>query len=300
VAHLEADVHHRAGLSCVDCHTGPGLMGGDADDGSGVDIQCSDCHNPRAPTLTLEDWPQHLTLARRQIPFPAGPEHRFLTTSRGTPLWHIEWREGVPPLLYRKRDGRPLPIPQLSPAHRQATTGHDALTCDACHAQWAPQCFGCHIAYDPGETQWDHVAHAETAGAWHEQRWDIRNLPPVLGHTADGRIGPFVPGMIMTIDHPELPGERLIRRFAPLHPHTTGKPRDCAGCHHDAFSLGLGSGTLSDDGTQLRFVPQGPARRDGLPADAWTSLERPSPDQPGAARPFSPAEMTRIYRVIDH
>jgi hypothetical protein len=52
VERLPADVHYRAGMSCIDCHTSIGLMG-DAGDAKhqreAVDIACTDCHGNAAP-----------------------------------------------------------------------------------------------------------------------------------------------------------------------------------------------------------------------------------------------------------
>lgn len=61
--------------------------------------------------------------------------------------------------------------------------------------------------------------------------WDVRNTLPALGINAKGRIEPFVPGMIMTVNHPEWDEEKSIRVFAPLSPHTTGPSRSCESCH---------------------------------------------------------------------
>ena len=297
VEHLDADVHHRAGMSCVDCHTGPGLMGAFAGDANSVDITCDDCHDNDNPRLTADDWPDSPDALRRRIPFEPREHQPFLATARGTPLWHVELRTNAEPLLYRKRDGQSLSVPQLSTDHARVTHDHRQLTCDACHAAWAPQCFGCHVEYDPDSPQWDHLVQHETAGEWRERRWDIRNEPAPLGHRSDGRIGLFVPGMIMTLDHPDLPAPAFIRRFAPLHPHTSGPSRTCADCHLEPRSLGLGRGTLtaSDDG--LSFAPAGRGLEDGLPADGWASLDVDPEYETGRERPLSPAEISRLFHA---
>ena len=81
-------------------------------------------------------------------------------------------------------------------------TAHERLNCSACHSQWAPQCFGCHMEYDEAGEQWDHVDRKMTPGRWSDRRWGVHNDLPPLGVNADDRIEPFVPGMIMTISHP--------------------------------------------------------------------------------------------------
>jgi hypothetical protein len=89
VEHKAADVHQRAGMACIDCHTGVGLMG----DGKrlfhhqeeAVDIGCSDCHDNRAPRLRLAHWPERHAALEKRIPFAAGPDQSFLVTQRRSP-----------------------------------------------------------------------------------------------------------------------------------------------------------------------------------------------------------------------
>ena len=297
VEHLEADVHHGAGLSCVDCHTGPGLMGAFAGEANSVDIACEDCHDNDNPRLTADAWPGSPDALRRRVPFELRKHQPFLATTRGTPLWHVELRENAEPLLYRKRDGQSLSVPQLSTDHARVTHAHQKLTCDACHAAWAPQCFGCHVDYDPDTPQWDHLDQRETTGEWRERRWDIRNEAAPLGHRPDGRIGLFVPGMIMTLEHPDLATPEFIRRFAPLHPHTSGPSRTCEDCHREPRSLGLGRGTLAAGNDGLSFAPAGHRLQDGLPADGWASLDAEPEHESGRERPLSPEEISRLFHA---
>jgi hypothetical protein len=174
---------------------------------------------------------------------------------------------------------------------------HARLECSACHSQWAPQCFGCHMEYDANGEQWDHVERKVTPGRWSDRRWDVRNALPALGVNGHGRIEAFVPGMIMTIAHPSWDEEKFLRLFAPLSPHTTGKSRSCESCHRSSAALGLGQGELQLVDGELNFVPVNGPLRDGLPADAWTNIgntlggRAPLPGQ----RPFNEQEMTRIF-----
>jgi hypothetical protein len=176
---------------------------------------------------------------------------------------------------------------------------HTRLTCAACHSQWAPQCFGCHMEYSPEGEQWDHVERRITAGRWVERRWDVHNGLPALGVNAAGRIDVFVPGMIMSVAHPDLGKEQFLRVFGPLSPHTIGPARSCASCHRSSEALGLGAGTLTTESGDLEFQPARELLRDGLPADSWTNLENslggrtPLPGQ----RPLTPAEMRSIFNA---
>ena len=180
--------------------------------------------------------------------------------------------------------------------HAGLMADHQRLECATCHSQWAPKCFGCHMEYDPGGRQWDHLEKRETPGRWHEERWAIRNGLPVLGVNARGRIDSFVPGMIMSVAHPDWEEEKFLRIFAPLSPHTTGKARSCESCHRSSEALGLGEGSVKVLDGELQFTPRQAAARDGLPQDAWTT---PSGQSGGAAareglRPLTPAEMMKV------
>jgi hypothetical protein len=299
VERLPADVHYLAGMGCIDCHTSVGLMA-DAGDAShqreAVDIACGDCHGNENPRVTMRDWPRQLAGMKKHVPFAADAGSRFLTTAKhGTPLWHIELRDDGT-WLHTKNTGRVLRIPDPSPARHAGDSMHERLTCAACHSQWAPQCHGCHMDYDPGGEQWDHIDRAITPGRWSDRFWHADNGLPALGINDRDRIEVFVPGMIMTIAHPSWERTKFQRRFAPLSPHTTGRSRSCASCHQSSKALGLGEGAVVREEDGLSFAPRHDLLQDGLPADAWTNTENSlggSAPLPGQ-RPFNPAEMTRI------
>lgn len=183
-----------------------------------------------------------------------------------------------------------------NPEHRAYTAKHERLECATCHSQWAPQCFGCHMEYEPGGRQWDHLERAETPGRWHEKRWDIRSGLAALGVNSEDRIELFVPGMIMSLVHPDWEQEKFLRVFAPLSPHTIGKARSCKSCHHSSEALGLGAGNIKQSEGKYHFTPDHPLQSDGLPADAWTDL---SGQLGGAApreglRPLNLQEMEKV------
>jgi hypothetical protein len=299
VERLPADVHYLAGMSCIDCHTSVGLMA-DAGDAQhqreAVDIACDDCHRNENPRVAMRDWPPELAGMKKHVPFAVDADTRFLATNRnGTPLWHIELRDSGA-WLHTKNTGRVLQVPGPSPEYHGADRSHERLRCTACHSQWAPQCHGCHMEYDPAGEQWDHVDKAVTPGRWKDRFWHADNALPALGVNDQNEIEPFVPGMIMTVDHPEWGETKFVRRFAPLSPHTTGASRSCASCHRSARALGLGEGEITGDGSGFSFSPRHELRRDGLPADAWTNGDNSlGGDAPVAGqRPFRPAEMKTI------
>ncbi len=301
VERLPADVHHRAGMSCIDCHTARGLMGPTADHLHGsdaVDVQCQDCHANTEPRVTPKDWLPRWQSLRNRVPFPVTGDQAFLVTERNqTPLWHIQ----VTPtanLLHRKVQGGSIRIPPLSERNHPADGNHDRLQCTACHTQWAPQCYGCHMQFDPDGEQWDHADREFTPGAWIDQRWGIRNDQPPLGVDAHDRIVPFVPGMIRSIDHPDWGETRFRRLFAPLAPHTTGTGLTCAACHRSPQALGLGAGTLIEDSEGLRFEPARPLLRDDMPEDAFVTLDgREGETTRSGARGFTADELRRILEA---
>lgn len=253
VERMPEDVHYRAGMGCIDCHTGAALMG----DGSSpshkkeaVDISCIDCHQDATSAQT------------------AG---KLATTRRGTPLPHLKYRDSAL-WLQSKTSGRSLQVPQLGAEHAALTQGHERIECATCHSQWAPRCFGCHMSYDAQGEQWDHVERKLTPGRWSEQRDNIDNGLAALGVNEHGRIELFVPGMIMTVEHPEWPEPRFTRTFAPLSPHTSGPARSCNSCHRDPGALGLGEGVLEERAGKVHFTPHQKHLTDGLPSDAWIDL----------------------------
>lgn len=299
VERLPADVHYRAGMSCIDCHTSVGLMA-DAGDAShqreAVDIACDDCHGNDNPRLAITDWGAEFWSLRKHVPFAVTPETRFLATkNNNTPLWHVELRaDGA--WLHTKNTGRVLRIPEPAAGNHGQDPSHDRLSCAACHSQWAPQCYGCHMEFDPGGEQWDHVARTVTPGRWSDRFWHADNGLPALGVNAGNRIEPFVPGMIMTVAHPAWDEVRFVRRFAPLSPHTTGASRSCVSCHRTSKALGLGDGEIVRAREGFSFQPRHVLREDGLPADAWTSKDDPRGGRAPAPgqRPLTPAEMRSI------
>jgi len=270
-----ADVHHEAGMSCIDCHTSTGLMGGNDNtphQQQAVDIRCTDCHKKESPQKELS------------------------TAHSGTPLWHISKDKNGTVLLYPKLGGPALQIPSYTTESHPLSKQHQRLHCSACHSQWAPQCYGCHIEYDPNGRQKDHLLQRETPGRWKEQRWDVRSDLPPLGITANNKIKPFVPGMIMSIAHPDWPSTKFKRFFAQSEPHTTGKSRSCESCHHSSIALGLGQGDLRKSGEQWHYTATHKTLADGLPADAWTRFNNAGTGSSPhiGNRPFKRDEMLKI------
>jgi hypothetical protein len=276
IERMPADAHYLAGMSCIDCHTSVGLMGSAGDarhQREAVDISCRDCHANTSSKIGLDEWPTTLTSVLKRVPFAANDSTTFLTTEKnGTPLWHIELRDDGS-WLHTKNTGRLLKIPAADPVNHKQDENHERLACATCHSQWAPQCFGCHMEYDTDGEQWDHVERALTPGRWSSERWHLNNALPALGVNTGNEIELFIPGMIMSVDHPDFEEEKFVRMFAPLSPHTTGKSRSCESCHRSSEALGLGQGELTESADEILFRPAHDLLRDGLPADAWTNTD---------------------------
>ena len=263
----------------------------------GVDIRCRDCHDNQNPRLDVARWPSGYGYMLDGMSYKAGKEQVFLQTAAGTPLVHIE----VTPKglwLHPKLGGQPLRIPQIKNSHQSLLADHGRLTCDSCHASWVPTCLGCHMSYEEAGQQWDHSLQKVTDGVWHEKRWDIGIGRPSLGLKDAETIDTFIPGMIMTLDHPQLEETLFIRRFARISPHTTGPSRSCEGCHQSPVMLGLGKGKLSSDGDKLQFAPDMGLLADSLPADAWTKLaDKEHKQDTDYPRPFNAQDINRLYRA---
>ncbi|MCU7958464.1 MAG: hypothetical protein KZQ58_00340 [gamma proteobacterium symbiont of Bathyaustriella thionipta] len=296
------DTHHAAAMACIDCHTERGLMGiatknPPLKQKQAVDIRCEDCHNI-SQTIPVAQWPSDYRALLKRIPYRVNKHSRIAVTRNGTPLWNIELQNDKA-WLHRKLAGGRLLIPPYKAAHHPQAQQHDKLSCSACHSQWAPQCYGCHLSYDAEAGQFDHVEQKITAGRWLSQRSNIRNTLPPLGVESDGRIVPVVPGMIMSVSHPDWHESLFERRFVRMEAHTSGPSRSCVSCHRSSVALGLGEGRLQwqSDG-HLQFQASQPLLRDNLAADAWTNLQATKALYGAdSLRPFSRQEIERVLGV---
>ena len=300
------DVHHAAGLACVDCHTAREVMGDGrtyVHEEDALEVTCEDCHV--AGIARTMGWDELDEESRKIVQLRTDEEpkdRRFLVAARsGLALVNVFAGEDGEPVLEGKLSGKRHRL--KPPASACTGMGHERVSCTACHSGWAPQCLQCHT-------------QSGTDGLWHEIGGDFRAGLPSLGVRGQpGRIEPFAPGMILTLgtdpvdmDRAFAPAlvkqGRFARFFSPVEPHTTAlKGRSCASCHSDPLALGLGRGTLrleTDGKARWVFEPEEETLRDGLPADAWTGfLEAPRPRSTtrADARPFTPEEQSRILRV---
>lgn len=318
--YVASDVHHQAGLECIDCHKVAELMG----DGNLYQHKeaaqktfCEDCHFSGTPAMVSYD---SLGLEHKKILALRGRDGQDQSFVRGQrsklPLINVLLDEEGLPFMLGKNSGKEHPL--KPPAHI-CTQGraHDDLSCSSCHTGWAPQCVGCHQEYDPTTPGFDLLARERTTGKWVEYLGEFFSELPSLGIVEMGEedeekireIKTFIPGMIMTVDQQKYPGmqdqpERFHRLFAPTAAHTTVREgRSCQSCHNDPVALGYGRGQLTFDPKtrRWRFAPEYVASpQDGLPQDAWIGfLREPSGVNTTRpyARPFRLAEQRRILEV---
>jgi hypothetical protein len=315
-----ADVHFEKGMICVDCHIAAEVMSdgaAHAHEGDAVKISCQDCHavgaTPAEEFNQLDGETQQIAAMRNLNE----PGRRFVIAQSGTAAYANVFlgTDGRPRTILMESGQILQPKPAAAVCSRAGSI-HERLTCDACHAAWAPQCVTCHTTFDRNGQGWDYLAGRYVKGTWQEDAGDLEGDAPALGveraTTPDGRsaerITTFAPGMIMDFEWPAggKQRRRFLRLFAPVSPHTTAsKARDCRSCHANPAALGYGRGKLTYVVTgnvgEWQFTPaHGASQADGLPADAWIGFLR----EPRAgttirkgARPFNLQEQREILLV---
>lgn len=304
------DIHHEKGLWCIDCHTAVCVMG----DGrrclskkDQVDIACHDCHGDgtTGPTMApLDERAIKLAGYYPTLRF-AGFERSAPRTGRGSSLYAIVRQTDGSMVQIGKGDGRihPLTIVKSDAAHSSPV--HRRLTCDACHSSFSPQCYGCHLEYDGGSSQDDHLLGTGTPGEFIESRGFSRFERPILGVDPTSRITVIVPGMHLEFKDKAAPWRDFAAtRFAALSPHTTRKEvRPCLSCHFSTRTLGQGEGIVTAEATSLSggMAPGSigverimqPTASWPVP-DGWSAGVKNSGLLPESARPFDAGEIRRI------
>jgi len=309
---LQSDVHFRkAGMECIDCHTATGLMGdGRAYDSmrDQVDITCQACHSPAFCRVeTVDSLAGRLNVLNRRVPAVLGKS--VGVSKKGTPIYNLQKTDGKL-TFYRKMDGLPIEMAGSSPERpHHLLKGHERLSCQACHAAWIPQCYGCHLTYRKAERQRDWITGEKSSGRWKEARSYVRFSKPALGIRDDLEIFPVSPcQMFVSVfdDSGEYREDRSFRvmNLSAFDPHTTaGTSRRCLECHEDPKVMGLGEGILHQKGDRPAFRATYNAMASGLglshPLDGYVNLDG-QPFQTGirnGVRPFNKAEIDRILGV---
>lgn len=340
---IKDDLHHqvesrdgnpKGGLLCQDCHTSIDMHG----DGNlfgttlaQVEIECQDCHGtvetmpwdlplghgeehagdigikPRGLTKELPDFMDFATTYE--------PEDGYLLTARGNPFGNVVKRGKkvilhsaagltfeVPVLNQLKKDNA-WKSPEAMVAMSAVGQHMETMECYACHADWAPQCYGCHITvdYSKGKTDIDWIATANareangltadyplgtngltSAGKVSETRSYLRWETPILGINGEGRVSPMMPGCQVITTVIDKDGNTVVKNeiwetpegkgldHAAVQPHTAGrKARSCESCHNNPKSLGYGI----EDGRFLKGYDK------GFVVDLETNMGRTIPRQ---------------------
>jgi hypothetical protein len=314
------DVHHQAGLSCIDCHHVDEVMG----DGmiyqhkeEALKIQCKDCHTQETfNTVSYEqlDAESKKLLALRNID---GKNKRFLLSESGKAMINT-WVDSMDQLqLVGKNNNKQYDLqPPASVCTLQG--GHSKLDCGACHTGWAPQCIGCHNTFDKGIEGYDLLKKEPVNGRWVEHVGVFFSDLPTLGVVESSQaemqqieeIKTFISGMILSVDKSDFEDRPIPtiyhRLYAPTSTHTTSSTgRSCKSCHNNPLAIGYGRGKLSYETSKekgiWRFIPEyANSDFDQLPEDAWIGfLQEPksSASTRPYARPFTLVEQQRILTV---
>ncbi len=256
---IQPDVHHIAGLVCIDCHIAYEIMS----DGKFYEhkeeqilIQCEDCHsNKKFSTMTLDEF----DFESRKIAEIRGLDNenrKFIKVKKSqTPLVNTFVKNRRSAKLIGKVTGKTY---NLNPPRFECTQSkaHSNLSCNSCHTAWAPQCVGCHTTYEKNTKGFNLLDEKDTDSSWVEYHGEFFAELPTLGVKEDKENGSikkvidtFIPGMIMTLDKSNYKNEKpeiiFKRLFAPSVAHTIRKEsRSCKSCHNEPLALGYGRGKL--------------------------------------------------------
>ena len=314
---IKDDLHHQVesrpgnpegGMLCQDCHTTVDMHGDGNLPGTTlaqVEIECEDCHGTvgkfpwelplgygEEHQVELDQTERGLAddiLAEQYMAEVYDPEDGYLLTTRGNPFGNVV-KQGdkvimhsasgldfeVPILKQIAVDGT-WKSPNAEVAMMSVGQHMDSMECYACHADWAPQCYGCHITvdYSEGKTDVDWINNANargddgltadyplgtngltSAGKVSETRSYLRWEEPTLGINGEGRVSPLMPGCQVittvidkdgnTVAHnetwmtPDAGGTKGLDHAA-VQPHTAGREaRTCESCHNNPKALGYG------------------------------------------------------------
>jgi hypothetical protein len=325
--YIKDDLHHakesrpgnpEGGMLCQDCHTSIDMHGDGNLPGTTlaqVEIECSDCHGSvgkfpwelplgygeefqqavaDTPRGLTQDLPDYMAFATQYE-----PEDGYLLTARGNPFGNVV-KKGNKVILHSAA-GLDFEVPVLKQlaeddawkninsrvAMGSIAKHMDSLECYACHADWAPQCYGCHITvdYSKGKTDVDWLLNANARGEngltadnplgtngltgpgkVSETRSYLRWETPILGINGEGRVSPLMPGCQVITTVIDKDGNTVVHNetwktpegkgldHAAVQPHTAGRQaRTCESCHDNPKSLGYGI----EDGRFLKGYDKG-------------------------------------------
>lgn len=240
-----ADVHHQAGMHCVDCHTRDDVMG----DGhvyvrmeDAVEIRCETCHG------TPGEYATGLTKKGNRLPHLSKDDDGVFLTSRVTGKRH------------RVKQARDVVRPGSKDYNRDAalamTPDHGKLECYACHSGWNPNFFGFHFDRNEAFTQLDLLSGQRTTGRVTTQEKVFSTFKSFyLGWNSHGKIAPYMVGFSSMASVHDEEGNLVLDQALPVttaglsgmtmihhQTHTTtARARRCVECHRAPSTFGRGS-----------------------------------------------------------
>lgn len=315
--HINPDIHHQAGMDCVDCHTSREIMGEGYASSSmhgQLEVTCEDCHGSAdkpplyRPILRENEDPVRES---RSYPMQMRPGMEMILTSKGRPFSNVFHADGNV-MVQLKRSGRLLRSKIITNTPEHTVAGHGRLACTACHSRTVVQCYGCHTQYDKGGTQADFIKGIATKGQFTEAE-DYRTLYPFpLAINQKGRISPVTPGcqtFVTVIDEQGkvVQNEAIMRykgkpqlRFAPFHGHNTGKKAiACTECHANPSFLGFGQHVVEGRNIKGTLLCE---LSDSKPLDGFLTMQNGTVKAYSAitranARPLNQQEVQRTLAV---
>jgi len=276
------DIHHEAGMHCIDCHVkseimGDGNMYGHMD--QATKIECRTCHGmPDAdPTMADADG----------APLPNTWQDKngnWMLTSKVTDATHAV------SLVSDVVASNPKAAQAMGHHHLKDTGG---LECYACHTSWVPNCFGCHFERD--ETQmglnlWTGEYEVGKVSTNNKIFEALRQV--AIGPNSEGRVAPYIVSCMPIADVTAQDGTKLLDfvmpvsgsgisglAHNPVQPHTVrgeGDVRSCAECHRAPPTLGFGTGTVDI----ARTFMHGAGLFGVSSHDRWADPQTPVPSDP--------------------
>jgi hypothetical protein len=304
------DVHHQAGMECIDCHISMEIMG----DGNlyqhmeeAIKVQCIDCHSKETYSVSYHklDFESRKIVDLRKS--KRENEEYLVTEKNKIPLINTYVNRRNEKYLITKSSKKKL---SLNPPVAICIEGkaHQRLSCNGCHTEWVSYCVGCHTEYDPNLEGYDLLDNKDIVGSWNETPSNFYVDYPVLGIRKEksGKevIDTFIPGMILTIDKFQYQNKKIFKRlFAPTFSHTINKEgRSCKSCHNNPLAIGYGRGKLiySKFGNWSFESEFSNRNEDNLPKDAWIGFLKTRNVYSTTrtnTRPFSVEEQKRILLV---
>jgi len=325
------DVHFKAGLECIDCHTQFDIMG----DGNiyssqfqAVEIRCETCHGransrPSMAEITHPD-DRAIRLSRHYKGFVNKPGDWMAVSARGRKLTNVK-AFGDKLITLEKRTGKKHETPLVQHGNQaHFISGHFRLGCTACHSQWSPTCTECSIVYNQSI-----VPVVEL-----NKPLSGKITEPVLIMGPRGKIVPMTPlhsQKFTALDEKENLVEAMnnagdslgpYRNWAftnsmgysgsntnyASQPHSVGSQvRTCASCHLSSTALGLGEGEiLIGKNSTGKYDKMAPLNRTNIVSGisklgpkATVTLrgeQIAGSSQPGV-RPLNQKEITRVLKV---